>query len=75
MWVCMVCRHVVSLVFFNYCVNHHGGVFYVKSQTSHAELRVRKEFVQCEKFITMCINLSKVSCCSLWEQFTFGSSL
>jgi hypothetical protein len=38
-------------------------------------LRVGEEFVQCEKFITMCSNLSKVSYCSPWEQFTFASSL
>jgi len=49
--------------------------FLRKSQTSHAKLRVREEFVQCGKFISMCSNLSKVSYCSLLEQFTFGSSL
>jgi len=38
-------------------------------------LRVGEEFVQCEKSITMCSNLSKVSYYSPWEQFTFGSSL
>jgi len=71
-----VCIHVVSLVFFYCCVTHRGVVFLHKVSDQSCRIwGLGRSFVQCEKFSTMCSNLSKVSYCSLWEQFTFGSSL
>lgn len=70
MWVCMVCIHVVSLVFFYYCVTHRGVVLLCKVSDQSCRIWGSGRSLYSMKSLSPCV--------AIWARFlivVYGNSL